>query len=132
MSEMNKSSQHALDRALREGLRVRVPEGDELLVDIDSEADFASFQERYQMLSDLGIVNGYRKAPSKSGIAGRSHIVVKVNIFKLRDGFLTPIERIALQAILGSDYRREANSYHRILDGDPIPTLFYETADNIN
>lgn len=126
MSEMNKSSQHALDRAFQERLRIRVPEGDELLVDIDSEEAFESFQERYQMLSDLGIVNGYSKNPSKSGEPGRYHIVVKVNVYKPRDGFVTPLERIALQAILGSDYKREANSYRRILDGDPIPTLFYE------
>lgn len=121
MSEMNKSSQVALDRALDEGLRVKVPEAYELLVDIDSEEDFVSFQERYQMLSGLGLVSGYDKTPSKSGNPGRYHIVVKTMSVRL-----TPVDRIALQAILGSDYKREANSYRRYVDGDPIPTLFFE------
>lgn len=127
MSEMNKSSQVALDRAFDEGLKVRVPEGNELLVDIDSDEAFESFQERYRLLSDLGIVNGFVKTPSKSGDPGRYHIVVKVSVLGMASGkWLTPVERIALQAIVGSDYKREANSFRRILDGDPIPTLFYE------
>jgi hypothetical protein len=39
---------------------------------------------------------------------------------------ITPIERIALQAVLGSDPRREAHSLRRWLAGEKNPTLFFE------
>jgi len=37
-----------------------------------------------------------------------------------------PMERILIQAFLGSDLKREALSWVRIVNNDPNPTLFFE------
>jgi hypothetical protein len=58
--------------------------------------------------------------PSPSGTLHHHHIVVTCS----RD--LTDIERIAMQAFLGSDRKREALSWVRLVNGDPQPTLFYQ------
>jgi len=42
---------------------------------------------------------------------------------------LTATERVLLQAVLGSDRKREALAYLRILDNAPIVSCFFEKAD---
>jgi hypothetical protein len=43
---------------------------------------------------------------------------------------LTPIERVTLQTILGSDPKREFLSFNRIENGDEHPTLFFERKED--
>jgi hypothetical protein len=113
------SSQYSLDTARKEGWRVVVPTAFELLVDIDSDADYVRFTQAYYLMATLGMVSGYSVRPSKSG-GERRHITVKVPLK------ITPLERIALQAILGSDWKRELFSLDRLNRGDAVPTLFFE------
>ena len=68
----------------------------------------------------VGIYN-YTEKPSKSGEPGKMHITL---VFQ--DRTFTTLERIGLQAMLGSDRVRELLSYVQYLNGDAHPTLFLE------
>jgi hypothetical protein len=119
--ELDTSSQGALDRARKENWRVVVPTAFELQIDIDSDEAFKEFELRFSKASELGFVSGFSSRPSKSGTEGRYHVTVKTPL-KIESA----TERIALQAILGSDWLRELRGLHRVYQGEAIPTLFFE------
>ena len=123
MSEDNvldHSSQYSLDFARKQGLRVVLPTALELQIDIDSDEALYDFERRYELARNTGLpLAGYSSQPSKSG-GEKRHITVRMSLK------ITPLERIALQAILGSDWRRELFSYDRLQRGDAVPTLFFE------
>lgn len=114
----------AIAAATARGCIVIEPNECELFIDIDDEASathcIAGINRIKARIKDID----YRMSPSPSGSPGRFHIVVTVpgRVF-------TPIERVAWQAALGSDRMRELNSLCDILDGDPLPTIFFEKAD---
>lgn len=56
---------------------------------------------------------------SPSGKQDHSHVIVRLR----RE--VTPMERILIQAFLGSDLKREALSWVRLVNDDPNPTIFY-------
>lgn len=104
------------------GLQVVTPEADQIFIDLDDEADRAVMLEVIAMFGR----NGYtlrveKETESKSG---KRHVYI-------RAGFpLTEIERVALQACLGSDRKREALSIMRtwhVTEGEyvgPVSTFF--------
>lgn len=92
----------------------------ELFIDIDTDADYAVFQDHFATIEKhYGIVGYPAVAPSKSG-APRRHITVT-----LRNN-ITHTERILLQAVLGSDRKREMLAWLEELHGDATPVLFLE------
>ena len=102
-------------------LDVVFPNEDELFIDIDNASDAKEFERNRDLIDSAYGILGVKVTPSRSG-GTKKHYVVTI-ARKVR----TPLERIALQAILGSDRRREANSLRRhILDGELTPTLFFE------
>lgn len=113
------SNQYAFDRALKEGLRIRLPLGNQLFIDLDGDEDLATFEGLLKILSDnIGVVD-HVITPSKSGLPHR-HIIVNLK------HKVTMLERIALQACLGSDRKREILSFIELSNGDSAPTLFFE------
>lgn len=122
MSEDNTqdhSSQFSIDFARREGLRIVLPKFNEVQVDIDTDAAYAQYEAAYSLLTSSYDVIGSSERPSRNGGEGR-HITVRFG------HALTQMERIALQAVMGSDFRREIFSLERLKGGEAIPTLFYE------
>jgi len=110
------TSRDAFAYAAKHNIDVRYPLANELFVDIDSKEDLA----RFDRVKDLiHIIHNTKLTPSRSKPDGK-HIVCNL------DRPVTPLERIALQAILGSDPRREAHSFNRLQANDPLPTLFFE------
>lgn len=99
------------------GLDVVLPEANELFLDIDNEDDYKVFVEVSAILKDYIIA--WHSAPSKSGLPKR-HIKVQFS----RD--VNPIERIMLQALLGSDRKHEAHSIVAYINGHTNPTMFFE------
>lgn len=98
---------------------------DELFIDIDSPEALAQFDhvwpvvQRQFGVSYTSAEPGIRVTPSKSG-GEKRHIRVKL-------GQSQPLlARIALQAALGSDGRREAISVLRALRGEENVVVFFE------
>jgi hypothetical protein len=122
----NPNSTRAIELAEREGLDVKFPADNELFIDIDNEHSFKLFQNQFYIVKHyIGVVKtkaypyDYVVTPSRHGLPGR-HIVVTLS----RN--VTKLERIALQACLGSDRVREVLGFVQIQNGDPHPTLFLE------
>lgn len=110
----------AKEQADDRGLEIRYPKPNELFVDIDNARDFTRFKDLVVMLDRMDRVKGWQDTPSASGGQHR-HVVVTMQ----RD--VTAFERIALQAMLGSDLKREMLSYERLATGsNPHPTVFFE------
>lgn len=107
------------------GCYVKVPADNELFIDIDGPSSQGEkmmdwFAFNFSKIEEHigGVITS--DTPSQSGTPGRKHIVVSCN------RKLEPMERILLQAVLGSDLQREALSWVRLVNNDSKPTLFFE------
>jgi hypothetical protein len=111
-------------RVEEEGHRVVYPKPNQLLVDIDSEDQYATFQRALECFkkNHKGAV-AIEEHYSRSG-APKRHITVTLP-FKV-----TPWQRVAWQAAFGSDPMREMLSCFRLVHRDPHPTLFMEASSN--
>jgi hypothetical protein len=135
MSELN-DDPYKTAEAL--GLDVVLPEPNELFIDLDDPADELQLQTMLDVLNgkasfDDAVMHGKsdsdplletvetKRTTSKSG---NTHVYLKVSAKTP----LSDIERIALQACLGSDRKRELLSALRILLSlDRPATVFFET-----
>jgi hypothetical protein len=113
------NSARALQEADVEGYDIVFPADNELQIDIDSDEEFQVYERLINVVRDhIGVLDEHI-APSRSGLPKR-HITVTLN------ATVSVIERIALQACLGSDRMREILGYVQYLIKDPHPTLFLE------
>lgn len=93
------SHQKQLQKAREQGFEIVEGKPDKLLIDLDSWEDKLKFDSMFNMFSKHYNIEGIKRWPSKSGKG--EHVVIKTaNRFN-------SLERIALQAILGSDIKRE-------------------------
>jgi hypothetical protein len=103
-----------------QGFVVLEPDEEELLIDCDTEEHFKMFLEQLTILErNLGLEIPYKDWESRGGPPGK-HISV------LMPFQLSPQERIAWQAALGSDPKRELLSLIRLRNGDALPTILVE------
>lgn len=97
-------------RCEAECMTVVYPAANELQIDIDSLAQAFTFDDIWPIFcAEFQAIISDRR-PSKSG-PPKEHITVTLPYN------VTEVERIALQAILGSDGRRELFGYRRIRNG---------------
>jgi hypothetical protein len=90
--------------AKENGLRVVYPTAHTLLIDIDSDADLKVFKENLVVLQEHFEVK-WSWSPSRRKAEGK-HIIVKIE-----EEEFTFLERLGLQAMLGSDRKRELLSF---------------------
>lgn len=113
------SSEASIKRAEAQNLDVVFPRSNELFIDLDTEAQFATFNARVGMFNTCFGIKSTLIKPSKSGLP-RRHAVVE-----LTDHY-DVVTRIAMQAALGSDFRKEVISLQRVFRKDEHPILFFE------
>lgn len=118
--EGNNSSKAAHEIAVKNGWKVILPEANQLLIDIDNEADYQVWSRARHLIEKTLKIKKVVETPSKSEKPGKWHITVDLGVT------LTAAERITLQAMLGSDRMREILSFFRLQNTDSEPTLFYE------
>jgi hypothetical protein len=113
------NSKRAEDLAAKENLAVVYPGEDEVLIDIDNEHSFQVYlKHKYVIAKHLGVLSE-NVQPSRNKKEGR-HVTLKMK------SPVTELERIAIQACLGSDRMRETLGFIQYKNGDPHPTLFLE------
>ncbi len=106
--------------AEKENCTLRVASEDELFIDIDTEEQYSIFCKMAGWYDSQHIIfYKWKVTPSKGGLPHR-HIVVK-----LRQP-ASLLERVAMQATLGSDPMREAISIKRAKDGEENVVIFFE------
>lgn len=109
------SSQLAYDLALNNDCEVVTPSDLELQIDCDTKSDFSLFKRQVKRLTEFSdIIHTWTDVKSRNG---NVHVLVTLR------RPLPVVERIMLQACLGSDRTREILSYARVLQGDPNPVL---------
>jgi hypothetical protein len=113
------SRAEVFEKARSMGLTVVAPGPNQLQLDIDNKESREVFDRHYDILQKHFGIIGVTATSSKSG-GERQHITVTL----ARD--VTPLERVGLQAMMGSDRKRELLSFARILYGDEDPTVFFE------
>jgi hypothetical protein len=113
------SSDVAYREAERYGGRIVLPSPCELQLDLDSEESVNVFKSNLAILETMIPVKQYGIGPSRT--EGKFHVTVE-----LTQPINGHMERILLQACLGSDPRREPLSYKLVLKRDKHPTLFIE------
>jgi hypothetical protein len=108
--------------------RVVFPLPAQLFIDIDGHhMSLEDHLKHIDLVIDTFRVNGLRMSrqqPTPSKTPGHYHLVVTAN------KQLNTVERIALQAIMGSDLKREMWSYLRASFGEQSPTVFFEAPDD--
>jgi hypothetical protein len=113
-----------------EGLVITYPADNELQIDIDSAEDMARHEKSWTCLvrnidreaGSLCLTEDCRRiTTSRSGTGKHVRIMLPFP--------LTPLERIAFQAAMGSDAVRELLSIFRLRMGDQNPTLLVETPE---
>jgi hypothetical protein len=124
---MSALEEDAASKAAELGLEIITPKPNELFLDIDDAESLTLFHEMLPILKQMYAVETVFIKPSKSG-GEKKHVTVV-----LGDGVsspeLTTEQRILLQAVLGSDRKRELLSYKRLVTGarpDEYVTVFFE------
>lgn len=104
------------------GKRMVFPSAQQLQIDIDTEEQYKVFQANYDRFLSYNPDEGVQmvETVSGSGLPHR-HITLTLN-WELESEW----QRIALQAVLGSDPVREILSAMRVLHGVENPTMFVE------
>lgn len=101
------------------GCDLRLPESNELFVDLDSEEAYSHFKHVWPIAKRHFAIS-YKESASKSGLPKR-HIVVRLD----KDTY-TLTEKLVLQAALGSDGRREVMSLVRCMAREENVVVFFE------
>jgi hypothetical protein len=114
------SSRTAFDQATQDNLVVVKPEPNQLFVDIDNLFGQAIYEKNIEKLAGFYTVLSIEYHPSKSGLPNKQHITITLA------QPVEPMERLILQAFLGSDLTREFLGLQRIKANDAVPTLFLE------
>ena len=113
----------AYDLELREpdeGYHIVEPKEDELFIDIDNDIQYINFLEMIELF-ERHIQNKIQYEIKNSKTKDHKHIYVKWSM-----EIESVQERIMLQAILGSDNKKEALSFLRLINGIEKPILFFE------
>jgi len=110
-----------LERAKKEGLKVVYPGPHDLQIDIDSSANFRTFGDHLSILSKYLDIDKVLITGSLSGEVGHYHVTITS-----KSRYFSVSERICLQALLGSDLKREVLGFIMTKNGESKPTLFLE------
>lgn len=118
--DVNEGRERYLARVAAEGLFVQYPKPNELLIDLDTKEQVDEFLSQIKLLVREVVI---LKIEVTTSFSGNRHVYIQL------DRPISPIERIAWQAALGSDPKRELLSLIRASRGDKFPTILVETTE---
>jgi hypothetical protein len=110
-----------INKAVKKGLLVVEPKANELQIDLDGARALHVYGRQFYLLKQAGITKKWKEkiAPSKGG-GQRVHVTITTP-FPLNN-----VLRVAFQAVLGSDIKREAFNLCRTIKGNRYPIVFFE------
>lgn len=127
MSEYNAiANEHAVKRAKQQDCTIEYAHDLVLQLDLDGDDAFRTFQKQFALLHQLGmfpdVVEAYTVRWSRNG---NRHVTINL----LEE--LGVVKRLLLQALLGSDIKREMLGYARVLQGDEHPICLFRPNKSI-
>lgn len=119
------NSASAIEEAEADGMNVVYPEPDQLLLDFDNSLDYDFFMGTGRdILAQFWGVRRIETAPSASHRPWHLHCRVTI------EKSITPMERFALQAALGSDRKRELLGIAMLNNKDQHPTFLIQKGED--
>jgi len=119
MSDEEKGMRGLKEKAERENLRIVYPTPNQLFIDIDSKEDYEFFKNQVNRFDEKYYISNLEDHPSKSGDPNKRHITITT------ERTWTELERLLMQACLGSDRKREFWGFCNIQAGE-VSTIFFE------
>lgn len=115
-----RATEKVLEYARENGLSVFFPKENELQLDLDNWSAEKEFRRRLGFFKAIhhGLIESVRYTHSRTG--GKHAYITLTRPVK------DAAERLMLQAMLGSDAKREILSYKDLLEEQREPTLFFE------
>jgi hypothetical protein len=114
-------SDNVKEKAKALGLDIITPGEYEVQIDIDTPADIKHLRTGLKILKDKN--EGYKFTRLTTSKSGNKHVYITF------DRAWSPIERIVVQACLGSDRKRELLSMMRVFNkSNNAPTVLFEAA----
>ena len=118
-----KPLQWNLKRARAKGWFIVEPGPNQLQLDLDGARALRLYGMQYAILRKAGLTKKWREKVLASKKPGHVHVVITMPR-KIQN-----LERVALQAVLGSDVRREAFNYARVVKRNKYPIVFFERSN---
>jgi hypothetical protein len=112
-------------RAERENWVIVEPKPNELQIDLDGFRAIRAYGLQYDILSKAGITTRWKERTSPS--MSRNHIHITITLPSPIDNY----KRVMLQALLGSDIKREAFNLCRVVNKNKYPIVFFERGNDI-
>lgn len=123
--EYEDDSEKASSKAKELGLDIIPPGPNEVQIDLDTPADIKHLNAGLKILKDKH--EGYKLTQLTTSKSGNKHVYITF------DRKWEPMERIIVQACLGSDRKRELLGMMRILNNtSTMPSLLFESAAKAN
>ena len=107
------------------GLRVVEPKANQLQLDLDSARALRKYGMQFSILKRAGLTKRWREKILPSKKSGHVHVVIDM------PHGVSNLERVALQAVLGSDIRRECFNFARVKKRNKYPIVFFERSERV-
>ena len=120
MTNSKSDVQWGLQRARQSGWKVVQPLPNQLQLDLDGARALRRYGMQYSILRRQGLTKGWRERVKESKKRGHVHVVITM------PSAVSDLERVALQAVLGSDIKREAFNYCRVKRRNKYPIVLFE------
>lgn len=124
MANFRNVVQWGLVRAKKSGWKIVQPQANELQLDLDGARALRRYGMQFSILRKAGLTKGWREKIKPSKKAQHVHVVITLP----RE--IGNLERVALQAVLGSDIKREAFNYVRVTKRNKYPIVLFERESN--
>jgi hypothetical protein len=124
---MRHDIQWGLSRAKRDGLKVIEPKPNQLQIDLDGARALRQYGMQFSILRRAGLTKRWREQ-IKNSKSGGSRVHVIITMPKPIDN----ITRVAYQAALGSDIKREAFNLCRVIKHNKYPIVLFEKKNGTN
>jgi hypothetical protein len=116
----NTGMQWGLKKARRLGWKVIEPKANELQLDLDGALAVRKYGAQYAILRKAGLTRKWKEKILPSKRKNHVHVVISLPA-KIKN-----IERVALQAVLGSDIKREAFNFTRVKKRNKYPIVLFK------
>jgi hypothetical protein len=117
---MRNELQWGISRARSRGWRIVEPKPNELQIDLDGARALRQYGMQFSILRRAGLAKGWMEHIKESKKRGHVHVIIRM------PKRINNRERVLLQAVLGSDIKREAFNYVRVVKRNKYPIVLFE------
>ncbi len=118
--------EHAQKKAEKNGCVIELGNDHMLQLDLDNEAAYKTFLSQVRLAWEIGVIPIGTRAVARPSKSGNIHVML---VMPENVGW-SATRRILVQALLGSDLKRELLNFRRFELGNPDATLLFRPKDS--